>query len=222
MHSFFWFVFNICCLLLYLIFSWFVIFLLCWFNILKGETYVKYRFNIIDFIFDFTKVFVSDIKNRDPDTFLETGIVIYEGWQGSGKTLSMVRDVMLLQHKYPKVKVIGNINYQFQDQNLDTPNNLIDFTNDIYGVISQIDELGVLFNNRDFKNFDKSMLQIIFENRKCRRLLLGTVQKFKLCDSNIRIQCNEVRSCFTILGCVTGYIRKKPIFDEQGSIVYIQ
>ena len=162
-----------------------------------------------------------DIKHTPKDAFKESGIIIYEGAQGHGKTISMIHDVMLLQHKYPKCKVIDNLNYIHSDREMDHPNDLIDFTNGIFGVVSSIDECGIWFNNRNFKDFGKesNMLQVIFENRKCRRLLLGTTQRFNLIDKNLRLQVSEVRSCFTVAGVFTFYIRKIPNVDADGNVV---
>lgn len=183
-----------------------------------------YKFNIIDFWLNGIKVIVYDLKHTPKDAFKETGIIFYEGMQGSGKTISMIHDVMILQKQYPKCKVIDNLNYQFSDGEMNNPNDLIDFNNGYYGVISAIDECAIWFNNRNFKEFssNSNMLQIIFENRKCRRLLLGTTQKFNLVDKNLRIQTNLIRTCRTLFGVYTFYIEKIPIFDSEGNVVKYQ
>lgn len=184
------------------------------------KSVVRYKNNLIDFYFDTLFMFVYDFKHTPKDAFRESGIVFYEGPQGSGKTISMIHDVMILQHKYPKVKVIDNLNYQFHDGEMDHPNDIINFDNGVFGVISAVDECAVWFNNRAYKDFgkDSNMLQVIFENRKCRRLLLGTTQKFSLIDKNLRLQCSEVRSCFTV-GPITYYIRKVPNVSSEGQII---
>ena len=160
-----------------------------------------------------------DLKNRDPDAFKESGIVIYVGSQGSGKTISMVHDVLMLQHKYKKVKVMGNLAFSGSDAELTKPDDLLLFTNGIHGVITPIDELGVLFSARKFKDFPVEMCQVIFENRKSRRLLLGTVQKIHLMDKNLRCQVSLIKKCFTIFGCISGYVKQIPTFDSDGNIV---
>ena len=119
-----------------------------------------------------------DLRHRVPGAFKESGIVIYEGSQGSGKTISMIHDVMILQHKYKNVKVMDNLGYEFTNFDIQNPNDILKVNNGVFGVITSLDELGIWFNSRKFKEFDNSMLQVIFENRKCRRLLLGTAQKF--------------------------------------------
>lgn len=212
---------NVLCLFLYFLFSVSLFFFLYYFGILKTDNVlIRVKYNILDFILDFLKVFSLDLKNRDPDTFQDTGIIIYEGVQGSGKTMSMVYDIFCLQKKYPKCKVLDNFGYNFSDLRLEDPSFLVDFTNDKFGVVTALDEMGILFNSRDYKHFaDTGMLQVIFENRKVRRCLMGTTQKFLLIDKNIRIQTSEVRSAFTICGCLSGYIRKVPQIDSDGNVL---
>ena len=214
-----WIFINILCLILYLLLSSFVFYLLYYLHILPNETKIRYRFNFLDFYLDFLKMLSFDLKNRDPDAFKESGIVIYVGSQGSGKTISMVHDVLMLQHKYKKVKVMGNLAFSGSDAELTKPDDLLLFTNGIHGVITPIDELGVLFSARKFKDFPVEMCQVIFENRKSRRLLLGTVQKIHLMDKNLRCQVSLIKKCFTIFGCISGYVKQIPTFDSDGNIV---
>lgn len=210
---------NFLCLILYLLLSSLFLFLLYFFRVLSNDTKVRYKFNFLDFYLDFLKMLSYDFQHRDPDAFKESGIVIYVGSQGSGKTISMVHDVLMLKHKYQKVKIMGNLAFSGSDQELTKPDDLLLFTNGIYGVITPIDELGVLFSARKFKDFPVEMCQVIFENRKSRRLLLGTVQKIHLMDKNLRCQVSMIKKCFTLFGCISGYIRQIPSFDSEGNII---
>ena len=208
---------NLFCLLFYFLVSSGLLFLLYYFSLLNPKTEIRYKFNWLDFYLDILKMSAFDFRNRIPGAFKESGIVVYEGPQGSGKTISMIHDVMILQHKYKKVKVMDNLGYEFTNFDIENPNDILKVNNDVFGVITALDELGIWFNARKFKEFDNSMLQVIFENRKCRRLLLGTCQKFLMIDKNLRIQCSEIRSCHTV-GCLTFYIRKIPIMDSEGTV----
>lgn len=221
MYRFLMFLLNICCLFTFFLFWSLVLFLLYYFKVLPfNNVVIRVKYNFLDFYLDFLKVFADDLRNRDPEVFQDTGIIIYEGVQGSGKTMSMVYDIYCLQKKYPKCKVLDNFGYNSSDLRLSDPSFLVDFTNDKYGVVTALDEMGILFNSRDYKHFaDTGMLQVIFENRKVRRCLMGTTQKFLLIDKNIRIQTSEVRSAFTIAGCLSGYVRKIPAIDSEGNIL---
>lgn len=212
-----WFLINGGCFIFYFLFVSFILFFVYYFGFLSCETQIRYKFNIIDFWLDIIKTTALDFKSRIPGSFHESGIIIYEGPQGSGKTISMIHDIMMLQHKYKKVKVMDNLNYVHSDFDISNPSDILQIDNGVFGVITSLDELGIWFNARKFKEFDNSMLQVIFENRKCRRLLLGTCQKFLICDKNLRIQCSEIRSCNTI-GCLTYYIRKIPEMDSEGNV----
>lgn len=211
------FLINILCLFLYFVFSSVLLFFIYYLTWLPCTTQIRYKNNILDFYLDSIKMLCYDFKHRIPDSFNESGIVVYVGAQGSGKTISMIHDIMLLQHKYKKVKVMDNLGYIHSDFDINVPNDILNINNGVYGVITSLDELGVWFNARNFKNFDNSMLQIIFENRKCRRLLVGTAQKFLLIDKNLRVQCSEIRECHT-LGVITFYVRKIPIMDSEGTV----
>ena len=209
---------NIICLVLYFILSLCLFFFLYYLKILPNKTSIRFSYNPIDFILDLLKILSYDLQHYDPETFVDTGIIIYEGPQGSGKTLSMVWDILRLEKKYDKVKVMDN--FGLSDKQIEHPDDLIDFQNENLGVITSIDEMGIWFNNRDFKHFaETGMLQIIFENRKVRRLLVGTTQKFFLIDKNIRVQTSEVRSAYTLGGVLTFYVRKIPNVDADGNIL---
>lgn len=212
-----WFFLNLLLIFLYFVFCSFVLFWVYYFGLLPVETKIRYKFNIIDFWLDIIKISAFDFKNRVPEAFHESGIIIYEGPQGSGKTISMIHDIMMLQHKYKKVKVMDNLGYENSDFDIQNPNDILSINNSVYGVITSLDELGIWFNSRKFKEFDNSMLQVIFENRKCRRLLLGTCQKFLMIDKNLRIQTSEIRSCHTV-GAVTFYVRRVPIMNSEGVV----
>ena len=100
---------NFCCLILYFVFAFLFLFFLYYFKALPNYVPFRYKFNFFDFILDFLKVLSSDIQNYDPKTFTETGIIIYEGKQGSGKTISMVRDAILIKRKFPDCILVDNL-----------------------------------------------------------------------------------------------------------------
>lgn len=58
---------------------------------------------------------------------------------------------------------------------------LINYKNGIKGVIVLMDELQNWFSSNDSKNFPPEMLQVITQNRKNRRVILGTVKTFIYC-----------------------------------------
>lgn len=211
---------NFLCLFTYFVFWLFVLFFLYYLKVLPNYVPFRYKYNLIDFVLDILKILAFDLQNYDPKTFTETGIIIYEGKQGSGKTISMVHDALIIKHKFPDCVMIDNLGVKGSDQYFNSPSQLCELNNGHLGICTLIDECGVLFNNREYKHFnDTGMLQIIFENRKVRRCLMGTTQKFGLIDKNLRLQTSEVRSAFCVGGILTGYVRKIPNVNADGQVV---
>lgn len=213
------FLLNLFCLLFYLFLSCSLFFILYYFRILPNKVPFRYKTNPLDFVLDLIKMFSSDLQNYDKNNFTESGIIIYEGMQGSGKTISMVHDALLIKDRFPHCFLIDNLGMKGHDDFFNDPSQLCELNNGRFGICTLIDECGILFNNREYKHFnDTGMLQIIFENRKVRRCLMGTTQKFGLVDKNLRLQVSEVRSCGTIGGILTFYVRKQPFVAADGTI----
>lgn len=168
---------------------------------------------------DAPKQIVEDKFNQDPDFFTHQGLIIFEGRQGSGKTTSMVYEAMQLQEEFPLAKCTSNLAYTHQDIALNDWRMLINYKNGIKGVIVMMDELQNWFSSNDSKNFPPEMLQVITQNRKNRRVILGTAQNFYLLSKAIRTQTTEVRRCVTLLGCITIVRRFEPILDAQGDVL---
>lgn len=141
------------------------------------------------------------------------------GRQGSGKTTSMVEQAMRFQKEYPLAKCTSNLAYAHEDTPLSDWRMLMNYKNGIKGVIVLMDELQNWFSSNDSKNFPPEMLQIITQNRKNRRVLMGTAQNFYLLSKAIRTQTTEVRRCITLLGCLTIVRRFEPILDGEGNVV---
>lgn len=127
-----------------------------------------------------------DKYNKKADFFKYQGMIIYEGRQGEGKTIAMVHDTMQMQEEYPKCKCISNLAYKYQNENLDDWRKLVDYKNGIYGVIAILDETQNWFGSNQSRDFPPEMLEVITQNRKNRRVILGTAQNFYLLAKAIR------------------------------------
>lgn len=198
---------------------WFVLGLAKGKRLKKGEHRIVKKENFFYKIFvKLPKQVVEDFFDRDPDFFPYQGCVIFEGRQGAGKSIGMVEFAMRMQEEYPKAKCTTNLGYTKEDIELEDWRMLLDYKNDIFGVIVVIDELQNWFSSNDSKNFPPDMLEIITQNRKNRRILLGTSQNFYLLAKAIRSQATEVRRCTTILGACTIVRRFEPILDSEGNV----
>lgn len=186
----------------------------------KGTSrqYVKKRSIIQKLFIDFPKRFVDDIFERDPDFFPYQGLIIFEGRQGNGKTISAIQFARQMQKEYLKAKCITNLNYKYEDDELDHWSKLIDYKNGIFGVIAVLDETQNWFSSNQSKNFPPEMLQVITQNRKNRRVILGTAQNFYLLAKAIRSQTTEIRRCTTFFGCLTLVRKFEPILDSEGNV----
>ena len=171
----------------------------------QGKRFKKGQHNIVKkksffkrLLIDFPHQFTDDLFDKDPEFFKYQGMVIFEGRQGSGKTMSMVEFIMRMQEEYPLAKTTTNFGLTSQNKALKDWQMLIDYKNDKQGVIVGMDELQNWFSSNDSKNFPPEMLGIITQNRKNRRIILGTSQNFYLLAKAIRSQATEVRRCTTL------------------------
>lgn len=195
------------------------------FGLSHGKRFKKGQHNIVKkpgffkrIFIDFPKQFTNDLFEKDPEFFKYQGLIIFEGRQGSGKTMSMVEFIMRMQQEYPLAKITTNFGLSSQDTELKSWKTLIDYKNGKRGVIVGMDELQNWFSSNDSKNFPPEMLGIITQNRKNRRIILGTSQNFYLLAKAIRSQATEVRRCATFFGCLTVVKRVEPILDSEGNV----
>lgn len=167
---------------------------------------------------DAPRQYVDDIYNRKPDYFLPQGLVIFTGRQGNGKTISLMQYATELLDTYPKAKCISNTKFSLQNDQLTHWTQLIKYKNGHMGVIAIIDELQNWFSSNSSRNFPPDMLSVITQNRKNRRVILGTAQNFYLLAKPIRSQCTEIRECLTLAGVLTIVIRREPVVDNDGEV----
>lgn len=194
-------------------------------GVAKGKRFKKGQHNIVKkksffrrIFIDFPKRFTDDLFDKDPEFFKYQGLIIFEGRQGSGKTMSMVEFIKRMQEEYPLAKTTTNFGLKSQNKELKDWRMLIDYKNDKQGVIVGMDELQNWFSSNDSKNFPPEMLGIVTQNRKNRRIILGTSQNFYLLAKAIRSQATEVRRCSTFFGCLTVVKRVEPILDSEGNV----
>ena len=174
-------------------------------GLIKGKRFKKGQHIILKkksffrrILVDFPRQFADDLFDKDPEFFKYQGLVIFEGRQGSGKTMSMVEFIMRMQKEYPLSKTTTNFGLISQNKELKDWRMLIDYKNDKQGVIVGMDELQNWFSSNDSRNFPPEMLGIVTQNRKNRRIILGTSQNFYLLAKAIRSQATEVRRCTTL------------------------
>ena len=130
-----------------------------------------------------------------------TGSVVYKGFQGSGKTLSMVFYAYNLKKEFPNCKIYSNVIlydieyiYISDDRILEEA---LTYENGEDGVLILLDEAHLYFNKKDGIPLD--VLTCISQQRKDRRRLCFTSQIWEELDISLRKQVKEVVTCKNIL-----------------------
>ena len=171
------------------------------------------------FLWDFPRQWAYDVATRPPDFFRYQGCIIFTGRQGNGKTIAMAQQAMAWQKEYPSAKVLTNFALTTQDAELSDWRQLIDFKNGIQGVICCMDEMQNWFSSNQSRNFPPEMLEVITQNRKNRRVIMGTAQSFNRLAKPIREQATQVRRCVTLFGCITFVHQVEPDMDADGNVL---
>lgn len=156
----------------------------------------------------FTVLFAKDlyryIKNHQWEKFEGWGLHIYLGKFGAGKTCSMVRDVYNYCCKYKGITVLTNLKLEnFPEDTIIKPLNCIqDILNAPDNTIVVVDEIGTIFNSRDFMgNKENCLPKILFQHLcQCRHrhmMIFGTVQRWGFLDKQLRDITSDVTVCST-------------------------
>lgn len=180
----------------------------------------KFKSNFIYSLFvQAPKQYAIDMVSTPADYFRNQGCIIFTGRQGKGKTISLVKYALDLKLNYPKAKLISNLDIIGMDDKLNHWSKLVHYKNGKQGVICCIDETQNWFSSAQSKDFPPEMLSVITQNRKNRRIILGTAQSFHLLAKSIRSQATEIRECHTFAGVFTVVIKREPFLDSEGNVV---
>jgi len=173
----------------------------------------------------------DDMKQRrSVDFFWPNGTQIYCGEQGSGKTISAVKHMLDLKLRYPKALIVSNLNlHYFRKRTFTTELELksvmsdfnkreeyiffssmdelalalVGVNNGFYGVIYLIDEIHTYFNALDSMNIPMYVFTEISQQRKQRKVIIGTSQLFMRMAKPFREQCDNLIKCRTFFGILT-------------------
>lgn len=187
----------------------------------------------LDFVRKYRKVYISAFiddqkEKRDRDIFRPSGFQVYIGRQGSGKTISAVRHMLELRKRYPEAIVVTNLNLnvKWDYRQFSTVDELVqllvDVQNGKYGVIYLIDEIHTYFNSLESKGIPSYIFTEISQQRKQRKLIIGTSQLFMRIAKPFREQCDNMISCDTWFGVFTrnrAYDGMTLEVDYDGSLI---
>lgn len=163
------------------------------------KRYLTKQLNVIDGI----DAQIWKIKNAIPFEMKVTGINIFCGPQGSGKTLSMVHYFKKIIKDYPRAIIVTNIEFNF-----DVPNEVIKYSgfedfkieNGVFGVIYILDEIHLILNSLESKGVPLSILVELSQQRKQRKLILGSSQVYSRMAKPLREQIRNVIICKNYFG----------------------
>ena len=138
---------------------------------------------------------------RKKKLFPGWGIHLFTGKFGQGKTSLMTIKAYKLCKKYPQLHVLTNIKLiNFPEHTKILPlNTAQDILNAPTDTLVLIDEIGTLFNSRDFSTGKNSVPKPVFQHlcqvRKRHMMIYATVQRFNLLDKQIRDITATVTEC---------------------------
>ncbi|MCM1222391.1 MAG: ATP-binding protein [Lachnospiraceae bacterium] len=157
--------------------------------------------NIID-----TLSFKFRQAKEHPERMCADGIICFCGEQGSGKTLSAMHYVYSLASAFPLAKVVTNVGISWDLENevlpYTGPEDMLAIDNGEYGVIFFLDEMHIEFNSLESKGMDANIFELVSQQRKARKHIVGTSQVFGRLAKPFREQFKFAVCCDNFLGVV--------------------
>jgi hypothetical protein len=185
----------------------------------------KQRGVLTRLLVDFPRQLAMDIMTRDPNKYPYYGTILFCGSQGCGKTIAMVYYLQKIMKKYPLSQGFANFTvllngdaYRDFNEQVDIVQvpefngwrEIVDHNNGESGITFLIDELSVWFNNKDSKDFPPTFLQDLNQQRKQRKMTIGTAQRFGLLAKDIRALPEYIYLPKTLFGCLTVVFVSRP------------
>ncbi|MEG0408848.1 MAG: hypothetical protein RR623_08250 [Bacilli bacterium] len=170
---------------------------------IKRESTFKNESKLQRLFIQFPKRLLKDLMLRDPNHYRNTGLYMFVGEQGSGKTIAMVHKMQQLKKRYPRLRIKTNMGYKYQDSKITTWQEIVNSNNGEYGEINALDEIQTWFSSKDSGNMPPEMLGQVSQQRKQSKSIFGTAQGYHRIAKEIREQTKLVYCPLTILGCLT-------------------
>lgn len=131
-------------------------------------------------------------------TGFPTGTRVYKGFQGSGKTLSMVHYARRIMREYPKATVFSNIHFLTDDRPIFFSSNdeleaILSLSPGSDGCLLLLDEAHLFFNKK--RGISLDFLAAISQQRKNRFHIIMSSQIWEELDISLRKQVKEIVSC---------------------------
>lgn len=170
----------------------------------KELTFFKSNINLPNFIDSF--FFRVKQAKLNPERLPTDGIICFCGEQGSGKTLSAVNYVYNLASAYPKCVICTNVGLTWDLPNKVVPyvgpEDMLSFDNGDFGVIFLLDEMHIEFNSLESKGMDAHIFELVSQQRKARKHIVGTSQVFGRLAKPFREQFKYAVCCDNFMGLI--------------------
>lgn len=130
------------------------------------------------------------------DGFPYGGLWVFTGAQGAGKTLLLMHMVREIHQQYPKALIVTNISvFGIPCIPYTGIEDFDKYVNGADGVVFIIDEIHTLFNSLESAKMPLSQVSVWCQNRKNRRLILGTTQRYTRTAKPVREQVTWHYEC---------------------------
>lgn len=159
----------------------------------------------------------KEIKKSYYEVFPHSGLLLFCGSQGQGKTTSAVQYLYNLLLDFPKVKVCTNVDLCF----MGLPNEFVRYhdtddlarygNNGLDGVVFLIDEIHLQWNSLESKSVSPADMIEFAQSRKQRRLIIGTSQRVNRLAKPMREQLKYVVDC----SCIGGFLQRNVVIDME-------
>lgn len=197
------------------------------------EKCCKVKFNPIKKFIKYMKYKITFARNN-PDYFYADGVTVFTGRQGAGKTLFAVIYTDNLMKKYPKCKLVTNLN--LKDYPIVTLNEFIENNKDMYkelikeygektalikieGLYKKENRVFPFFNDDDFKKYSNGKKGVIFLVDEI-QLYLNSLQS-KNINMDVITQISQQRKQRKHIICTSQVFGRmaKPLREQFSSII---
>ena len=153
------------------------------------------------------------------DSFPYQGLWVWTGQQGSGKTLSMMHVLCEMHKEFPNAIIVSNISiYGIPSIPYEGIEDFDNYANGEDGVIFVIDEIQTLFCSLESAKMPIEQIAVWSQNRKNRRVILGTSQRFTRIAKPLREQVCLHYQCLPKIWNVHRYrVFDGSEYDENGN-----
>ena len=156
--------------------------------------------------------------SKSDNSFPYSGLWIFSGSQGSGKTLLMMECVKKMHEQYPEALIVSNISiFGIPCIPYVGISDFDRYTMGSTGCIFILDEIHTLYSSLESAHMPVSTLTVWSQNRKNRRVILGTSQRFSRVAKGLREQTTYNYECRSgIFGLKAYRILDGDMYDDNG------